>query len=327
MLIVIIALWFLSGIFVVPPTDQAVLLRLGKYTETVGPGIHWIPQAIDTKYTVNVQQISSFNYEAAMLTQDENIVLVTIAVQYRIANPFNYLFNVVGPMATLKEATSSALRQVVGDTTLDDILTTGRQTVRTEVQAQLESVLKSYKTGIEVTDVNLQPAKPPAQVTAAFDDAIKAREDEQKYINQSEAYARQVESKVKGQVARIQQDAKAYQSQIVSESQGKTARYLALLLPYKAAPQVMRERMYFDAISTILAKTTNVFDETNGRNILYLPIRGKQPVAKEDSVKVPFRPSASLHHEAPSSRTVATAAVSDDRLFKNRPTNPYGDLN
>ncbi|MDF1796095.1 MAG: FtsH protease activity modulator HflK [Coxiellaceae bacterium] len=332
--IVIVALWFLSGIFVVPPTDQAVVLRFGKYTETVGPGMHWIPQMIQSKYEVNVQQINSFDYQSEMLTEDENIVSATIAVQYRIGKPEQFLFNVVDPINTLKEATSSALRQVVGETTLDDILTIGRQKVRDEVQQQLTQILTSYKTGIEVTDVNLQPAKPPAEVTAAFDDAIKAREDEQKYINQAEAYARQVESKVKGQVARIQQDAKAYQQEVVFQSQGKTARYEALLVPYKSAPAVTRERMYFDAISQILANTVNVFDETNGRNILYLPIDGKHSVKANNGTQVPYRTnvtaSTTTSHINGSStaRTAAFAADSGD-LFPNRPSspNPYGDLN
>lgn len=335
-LIVILALWFISGIFIVPPTDQAVVLRFGKLKETVGPGMHWIPQIFDSKYEVNVQQINSFDYSADMLTQDENIVSVTVAVQYRVDKPFNFLFNVVGPIATLKEATSSALRQVVGDTSLDDILTTGRQKVREEVQKQLVSILNSYKTGIEVTDVNLQPAKPPAQVTAAFDDAIKAREDEQKYINQAQAYARQVENTVQGQVARIQQDANAYKSQVVSESRGKTSRYLALLVPYKSAPQVTRERMYFDAISSILSNTTNVFDETNGRNILYLPVDGKYAPANQansDNTQVPYRASTQMQSSTSahaingttSSRTAAFAAEST--LYPARPSNPYGDLN
>ncbi|MDF1759701.1 MAG: FtsH protease activity modulator HflK [Coxiellaceae bacterium] len=330
---VIVVLWFLSGIFVVPPTDQAVVLRFGKYMETVGPGMHWIPQMIQSKYEVNVQQINSFDYQSEMLTEDENIVSATIAVQYRIGNPENFLFNVVGPINTLKEATSSALRQVVGETTLDDILTIGRQKVRSEVQQQLTSILTSYKTGIEVTDVNLQPAKPPAEVTAAFDDAIKAREDEQKYINQAEAYARQVESKVKGQVARIQQDAKAYKQQIVLESQGKTARYLALLVPYKLAPAVTRERMYFDAISQILANTVNVFDETNGRNILYLPVDGKHSVKANNTPQVPYRAevsaSSTSSHINGSSNARTAAFAADGALFPNRPSNsnPYGDLN
>lgn len=333
--LVIIVLWALSGIFVVPPTDQAVVLRFGKFMETVGPGMHWIPQLVESKYEVNVQQISSFNYQSEMLTQDENIVSATVAVQYRIGNPENFLFNVVDPISTLKEATSSALRQVVGETTLDDILTVGRQKVREEVQEQLTSILANYKVGIEVTDVNLQPAKPPQEVTAAFDDAIKAREDEQKYINQAEAYVRLVESKVQGQVARIKQDAEAYKQKIVLQSQGKTARYLALLVPYKSAPGVTRERMYFDAISAILANTTNVFDETNGRNILYLPIEGKYAAKASVSTKIPYRSgssssSSTTHSHINGSSNARTAAfAADGALFPNRPSNPnpYGDLN
>jgi len=271
-LIVLVILWALSGIFVVSPAEQSVVLRFGKYVSTEGPGPHWIPRFVDSQHTLNVQQVSNFPYQAEMLTRDENIVSVSVAVQYRIKNPENYLFNVVNPDTTLQQATSSALRQVVGQMTLISVLTTGRQQLRDAVEKQLVEILGQYKTGLVITDVTLQPAKPPEAVTHAFDDAIKAREDEQRYINQAEAYARRVESTVKGRVARYKQSAIAYQKEVVLKSEGQTARYLALLHPYQSAPGVTRERLYLDTLSTVLSKTTNIFIDSSGNNVLYLPI-------------------------------------------------------
>ena len=265
-------LWVVSGIFVVSPAEQAVVLRFGKYQETVGPGPHWIPRMVDSKDVINVQEVNTFPYSAEMLTRDENIVSVSVAVQYRIDNPRDYLFNVVGPVTTLHQATSSALRQIVGQMTLDTVLTTGRAALREKVMRQLIKVLAMYKPGFEVTDVTMQPIKPPEAVTEAFDDAIKAREDEQRYINKAEAYRRQQLATAKGKVARLTQSANAYQKEVVLRAKGETARYLALLSPYEIAPQVTRERLYLDTVADVLSHTNNIFVDSNGNNVLYLPL-------------------------------------------------------
>ncbi len=265
-------LWLIAGFFIVSPPEQAVVLRFGKYVETLNPGPHWVPRMIESKEVINVQQVNNFPFQAEMLTKDENIVLVSLAVQYRIADPRNYLFNVVGPVITLHQATSSALRQVVGQMTLNSILTKGRQQLRDEVATQLNKIMALYKTGIEVTDVTLQPAKPPEAVTAAFDDAIKAREDEQRYINQAQAYTRKVINKAQGKVARLTQSARAYEKEVVLAAQGSTARYKAVLQPYESAPEVTRERMYLDTVANVLTHTTNVIVDSAGNNILYLPL-------------------------------------------------------
>lgn len=270
--IVIAILWALSGIYIVAPAEQAVVLRFGRYIDTVNPGPHWIARFIDTKTTLNVQQISNFNYSSEMLTKDENIVSVSLAVQYRIQNPEQVLFNVVNPVNALHQATSSALRQIVGQMTLDAVLTTGREELRKQVSAQLNKTLKIYNTGLAITDVVLQPAKPPEAVVHAFDDAIKAREDEQTSINQAEAYNRKEIAIVKGSVARIQQDAEAYKKQVVFKANGDTARYLALLKPYDQSPFVTGKRLYIDTVSDVLSHTTNILVDSGGSNVLYLPI-------------------------------------------------------
>ena len=279
----IVVLWILSGIFVVRPAEQTAVLRFGKYSSTVGPGPHWIPRFIDTKYTVDVQQVRNFSSQAEMLTKDENIVSVDLAIQYRIGNIRDFLFNTVNPITTLKEATASATRQVVGQMTLDSVLTTGREALRDRVETQLKKTLVSYQTGLDITDVTLQPVKPPEAVTAAFDDAIKAREDKQSYINKANAYARKAVSIANGKIARLKQEAEAYEQQTVLQAKGSVARYLALLKPYEHAPKVTEERLYLDAITNVLSHTSNIVVENNS-NILYLPLEQILNHAKKSTV-------------------------------------------
>ena len=281
---VLLLLWFITGFFLVSPAEEAVVTRFGRYARTVGQGPHWIPRFIESKKTLNVQQISTFNYKAEMLTQDENIVSVALAIQYRIDNGKAFLFHVNRPIMTLEQATSSALRQVVGQMTLDDVLTTGREVLRETVREQLIDILSNYQAGLLVTDVTLQPAKPPEAVTHAFDDAIKAREDEQRYINQAEAYARRVESIVEGQTARLAQSAKAYAAETVLKAKGDVLRFLAILAPYQQAPKVTRERLYQDAMTQIFSHTHNVVvsDKANAP-LLYMPLASGMPKLKSQA--------------------------------------------
>lgn len=281
----LVLVWVLAGIFIVSPAEQAVILRFGKYASTLGAGPHWAPPFIEKRFVINTQEVQNFPYQAEMLTSDENIVSVSVAVQYRIANPEDYLFNVIDPVRSLQQATSSALRQVVGQMTLDDVLTKGRQLLRDRVATQLNKTLAIYQSGFEITDLTLQPAKPPEEVTGAFDDAIKAREDEQRYINQAEAYVRKVTSIAKGNISRLFQSATAYQQEVVLRAKGQTARFLAMLQANKAAPAVTHERMYFDSMQSALSKTHNVIVDGSGGNLLYLPLNQlfnkTKPIASE----------------------------------------------
>jgi modulator of FtsH protease HflK len=270
-------LYALAGWYVVSPSEQAVVQRFGRYVYTQGPGPHWVMPGIEHEQKINVQRISNFPYAAEMLTNDENIVNVGLAVQYRIINPRDFLFTTIDPVDTLQQATASALRQVVGHTTLDAILTSGRQAAGDQVQQQLQQTLSRYHTGLSVVGVTMQPATPPDQVTSAFDDATKAREDKQRYINKAEAYSNRVESQATGQIARLKQDAAAYKNQVVFEAKGRTAAYLAQLKPYETAPQVTRERMYLDTMSHVLANTHNVVLDSQAKPLLYLPSSASTP--------------------------------------------------
>lgn len=294
----IILLWALSGFFIVEPASMGVISRFGRYTETVGPGLHWIPRFIETKQVINEQKISSYTYEAQMLTKDENIVSVAIAVQYRIVNAKDYLFNVVNPQESLQQATASALRQVIGHTNLDDVLTSGREKIRQQVHALITNILQNYQTGIIVTDVTIQPAKAPEEVKEAFDDAIKAQEDEQRIVNQAEAYAMQVEPIAKGQAQRLLTDAKAYKQQIVLRAQGETARFLALIPQFKEAPNLIKTRLYFDTIEMVLSNTTKILLNTSSNQMIYLPLEK-------------FNPSFSVVPTTSTTPTITTAAVPD----------------
>lgn len=290
---VVLIIWALSGIFIVSPAERAVITRFGKYVQTVDSGPHWVPRFIESQRVVNVQRVSNYTYESQMLTKDENIVSVAVAVQYRINDAKEFLFNVVDPTGSLEQATASALRQVVGHNTLDDLLTTGRSQVREQVAEQLQSILGSYKAGIIVTDVTLQSVKPPEAVTAAFDDAIKAREDQQAYINKADAYANQVVAAAQGQVARILRQADAYKQEVVLEAQASVASYLALLPEYQSAPQVMRQRLYLTAMETVLGQTSKIFlDQKNGNPLVYLPL-DKLPSLSTQTATVATAPAAS----------------------------------
>lgn len=269
----LIAIWILSGIYIISPMKRGVVLRFGAYHHTVQPGPHWLPRLIDSYKTVNVQEATSFTYTDEMLTRDGNIVSVELSVIYRRDNVRDFLFNVKEPQDSIKQATASALRQVVGDSDLDEILTTGRQKIRDEILQQLVSILTPYKTGIEIIDVNLQPVKPPEAVTEAFDDVIKARKDEKRIINEAEAYASQYNATVVGEVERILREAEGEKERLVSDAQADVAQFKALRQLYRAQPEVMKMRLYMDAIESILSKSSKVLVATkSGQNILYLPL-------------------------------------------------------
>lgn len=271
--IILFILWFLSGIFIVSPAERAVITRFGRYIETLDSGPHWIPRLIEARKIINVQRISTYAYQSEMLTQDENIVSVAVAVQYRVGSAKDYLFSVVDPVRSLEQATASALRQVVGHNTLDNLLTIGLAQTREQVAQELQRILGLYKAGIIVTDVTLQAIKPPRAVTAAFDDAVKAKEDQQAYINQADAYTNKVLGAAQGRSARILWEAEAFKQEVLLEAKAATAEFSALLPEYRASPLAMRQRLYLSTLETIFSKTPKVFlDASHANPLIYLPL-------------------------------------------------------
>ncbi len=265
-------LWVLSGIFIVDPAEQAAILRFGRYIETVGPGPHWIPRFISSKIVLNVDRVSDYSYSAQMLTKDQNLVSVALAVQYRIGDLQDYLFNVTDPEESLQQATSSALRQVVGTTTLDQIITEGRDAWGISVQDVLVKTLARYKTGIVIVNVSPQPARAPENVQDAFDDAIKAQEDEKRFKEQARAYAARVVPIAEGNAKRIFEETKAFAEQVVLRAKGETAEFLELLPEYTRSPFVTAERMYLDTMQRVLSASSKIIVDSKAGNLLYLPL-------------------------------------------------------
>ncbi|GIU06157.1 MULTISPECIES: FtsH protease activity modulator HflK [unclassified Shewanella] len=272
-LVIAIVVWGLSGFYTVKEAEKGVALRFGAYIGEVDPGLQWKATFIDEVTPVNVQTVRSIPASGSMLTADENVVLVQLDVQYRVSNAENYLYSVVDADASLREATDSALRYVIGHNTMDDILTTGRDKIRRDTWDEIERIIKPYKLGITVVDVNFLPARPPEEVKDAFDDAIAAQEDEQRFIREAEAYSRQLEPQVRGTVERMDQQAIAYRQRVTLEAKGKVARFEQLLPEYQAAPEVTRERMYFDTMQEVMSGTSKVLiDAKNNGNLMYLPL-------------------------------------------------------
>ena len=266
--------WLYSAIYVVDEQEQAVVLRFGKYHETVGPGLNIYFPPIDRKFQENVTRERAYTKQGAMLTEDENIIEVPLTVQYRVTNLQDFVLNVDQPEVSLQHATDSAVRHVVGSTEMDQVLTEGRELMASEVKDRLQRFLDNYRTGITVTQVNLQSAAAPREVQEAFDDVIRAREDEQREKNQAETYANGVVPEARGQAQRLIEDASGYRDEVVSRAQGEADRFTALVTEYRKAPEVTRERLYLDTMQELMSNTSKVLvtGDKGQNNLLYLPL-------------------------------------------------------
>ncbi|MBT5983663.1 MAG: FtsH protease activity modulator HflK [Thiotrichales bacterium] len=288
--IIILALivWFATGIYIVDPAERGVVLRFGAFQTSTTQGPHWhIPYPVEAVYKVNVEQIRAaeigfrnvqnsysggVSSESLMLTKDENMVDVKLAVQYKIADAQSYLFNVYNPELTLSHVVQSVIRQVVGDNTMDYVLTTGREQVAQEVKVASQALLNDYNTGLMITAVTMQDAQPPIQVKASFDDVVKAREDEQRYINEAKAYANDIVPKARGASQRLLAEAEAYMSEVVSKSEGEAYRFNQILTEYTKAPEVTRERLYRETLEEVFSSTNKVIVDSSSNSMMYLPI-------------------------------------------------------
>ena len=284
--VLVLALWFASGFYLVDQSERGVVLRLGKYYETVTPGLHWNPPLIDSVRKVNVTRIRSFNQRATMLTKDENIVQVEISVQYVISDPKAYLINVRDPERSLEYALDSSLRHEVGTTNLIQILTEGREVLAQGVFNRLQSYVTNLGLadanvldgrvglGLTLETVNIESTSAPDEVQSAFDDVIRAREDRERTINQARAYENSVLPEAEGRAARIREEAQAYRESVTARSVGESTRFLALLKEYRQAPDVTRERLYIDAMQDVLTNSSKVLVDTEegSSNMMYLPL-------------------------------------------------------
>ena len=268
----VVVIWAASGFYTIKEAERGVVTRFGKFSHLVEPGLNWKPTFVDEVTPVNVEAVRELAASGVMLTSDENVVRVEMNVQYRITDPQRYLFSVTSADDSLRQATDSALRGVIGKYTMDRILTEGRTVIRSDTQRELEETIRPYNMGITLLDVNFQTARPPEEVKAAFDDAIAARENEQQYIREAEAYTNEVQPRANGQAQRILEEARAYKTQTVLEAQGEVARFAKILPEYKAAPEITRERLYIESMEKVLSHTRKVLVNDKGGNLMVLPL-------------------------------------------------------
>ena len=269
----LLLVYFLAGIYQVDEKERVVILRLGEYQSTVGPGLHWNPVFIDQRFSVLVTQEQDYRVRGLMLTEDENIVEVPISVQYTIPDPKKFILNVRDPITSLHHATDSAIRHVVGSTKSSDVLSQGRQAMAQETQERLQRYLDNYETGIAITLVNILKAEPPKAVKSAFDDVISAKEDKERYVNEAKKYANGIVPEARGKAERIMQEAIGYRERLIAEANGEAERFVKLYDEYKKAPAVTRERLYLNSVEKVMDSVSKVLiDVEGGNNMMYLPL-------------------------------------------------------
>jgi membrane protease subunit HflK len=331
---VVVLIWLGTGFFIVQEGQQAVITQFGKYRSSVGAGFNWrLPYPIQRHELIFVTQIRSVDVgrdtiikatglrESAMLTQDENIVEIKFAVQYRLSDARAFLFESKNPSEAVVQAAETAVREVIGKMRMDNALSEDRDQIAPNVRALMQVILDRYKVGVEVVGVNLQQGgvRPPEQVQAAFDDVLKAGQERERAKNEAQAYANDVVPRAVGSASRLKAEADAYKSRIVAQAQGDAQRFKSVLAEYQKAPQVTRERMYIDTMQQIYSNVTKVLvDSKQGSNLLYLPLdkilqltgQGSDTAAPAAAVPAPS-PGAAAAALAPDARTRDAARTRD----------------
>ncbi len=318
---IVALVWLFSGIYIVDAGKQGVVLRFGAYSETTAPGPHWhIPYPVEQVEVVDVEQrrFVEIGYrsgaagqstvavprEALMLTQDENIVNIQLAVQYQVSDPQRYLFDVRDPNVVLKQVAESVIREVIGKNDMDFVLKEGRAQVVADIKTVMQKTLTSYQAGLLVSDVNLQDAQPPEEVQAAFSDAIKAREDKERLKNEAEAYANDVIPKARGAAARQIQEANGYRESLIAKAEGEASRFSQVLTEFKKAPEVTRKRLYLETMESVMTQSNKVLiDSKNANNMMYLPLdqlMKQQPNVRQFSSDMSSSQDSGADSSAPS---------------------------
>jgi len=290
--LIIFIVWLISGWYIVQPAERGVVLRFGAYIETTMPGPHWhIPYPVETVEKVEVARVrtatigfgrsgGSVSSEALMLTRDENIIELKVEVQFHVEDAPKYLFNVVNPDLTLRQMTESAVREIVGQTSMDEVFKTGRAAMAKKAEVALQDLLVAYGTGLVVTNFNMPDIQPPPQVQAAFADVVKADADKESKINEAKAYARDIVPRARGKATRIEQEAEGYKDKTIAKARGETSRFMQVLTEYEKAPVITKERLYLDTMERVYSRTQKVLVDVSkdSNNVLYLPLdRMKKP--------------------------------------------------
>jgi len=270
---IIFVVYFLSGIYIVNDGERGVVLQFGSFKEITMPGPHWIPRFVQSVEIVDVSNIRSVQQKAVMLTEDENIVSISFAIQYDIKDASDYIFNLREPEVTVSQSGESAIREVMGQNSMDFIITEGRTKVAEDTKQLLQVVLDTYGAGVNILSLNILEAQPPEQVQDAFSDAIKAREDEQRYINEAEAYRNEIIPLARGKAKQMLEQAIAYKVKLINAAEGEASRFTQLFNEYKKAPSVTKERLYLEAVESVLSNSSKVMiDIEGGNNMMYLPL-------------------------------------------------------
>ncbi len=283
---VVLFLWLVSGFFIVQEGQTGIVLTFGKYSHSAQPGFNWRwPYPIQSHEAVNLSQVRTVEVgyrsnvrnklarESLMLTDDENIIDIQFAVQYRLKDASDWVFNNRDQEETVKQVAETAIREIVGKAKMDFVLYEGREKVAFDTSALMQQILDRYKTGVLVTNVTMQAVQPPEQVQAAFDDAVKAGQDRERQKNEGQAYANDVVPKARGAASRLLQESEGYRARVVANAEGEAARFSKVLVEYQKAPGVMRDRLYIDAMQQIFANTTKIMVDTKSNNsMIYLPL-------------------------------------------------------
>ena len=320
----VVAVWLASGFYIVPEGQRGVVLRFGRYVETTMPGPRWhLPYPIESAEVVNLLGVRTVEVgyrnnvkskvlkESLMLTDDENIIDVQFAVQYVLKSPNDYLFNSREPDESVLQAAETAIREIVGKSSMDFVLYEGRAEVAARAHKLMQSILDRYGTGINISKVTMQNAQPPEQVQAAFDDAVRASQDRERQKNEGQAYANDVIPKARGMAARLGEEAEGYRQRVIEQAEGDAARFRQVVTEYSKAPQVTRDRLYIEAMQQIMTNTSKVLvDQRGGSNLLYLPLdklmqltgSGAAEASKAQEAPAPQEPTTARSREAFRSR-------------------------
>ncbi len=282
--VVLVALWVFKGFYTINEQERGVVLHFGEFKTIVGSGLQWVPAGIEEIRKVNVNKLEQKRVQGVMLTKDLNIIDVEIGIQYRVDDPKNYLFQLSSPDETLIQAAESALRQVVGDSRVDDLLTTEKDRIRRELQAELVEVLDFYQTGLKVEQVTLERAAPPRALNDAFEDVNRAEQDAKREVQNAEAYRNQEIPLATANAEQLRQQADAYKALVLAKSNGEVARFQQLLPQYEAAKQVTRDRLYIEMMEQVLKNSTKVMvDVDGGNNMMYIPLDQLMKNKKENN--------------------------------------------
>ncbi|MCE3253572.1 MAG: HflK protein [Cellvibrio sp.] len=301
----IIALVFYvgAGVYQVDAKERAVVLKFGAFSEIKTEGLNWNAPFITEVYIVNVTGERQYPSRGLMLTEDESIVELPITVQFNVSDVRAYVLNVKDPEVSLRHATDSAVRHVIGSTELNQVLSEGRQAIAAEVKQRLQTYMDSYGAGIQVINVNIQEARPPEEVRSAFDDVIKAKEDEARLKNQAQAYANGIIPEARGRAQRMIEEAEAYKAEVIARAEGESDRFENLLTEYKRAPEVTRQRLYLETMESVMKNSSKVMvDVEGGNNMLYLPLDrmgSRSPVAEPQAQTDSFNSRATQSLESP----------------------------